>query len=77
MAGFRQGPADTGFVEGKDVAIEYRWAEGNYERLPQMAALVVLADPFFSTASGPPHVIWEFQRCQWATLLLSRSQERD
>jgi putative ABC transport system substrate-binding protein len=37
MAGFRQGLGDTGFVEGKDVALEYRWAEGNYERLPQMA----------------------------------------
>jgi ABC-type uncharacterized transport system substrate-binding protein len=37
MAGFRQALGETGFVEGKDVAIEYRWAEGNYERLPQMA----------------------------------------
>jgi len=37
MAGFRQGLGDTGFVEGKDVALEYRWAEGNYERLPEMA----------------------------------------
>jgi putative ABC transport system substrate-binding protein len=33
MAGFGQGLGDTGFVEGKDVALEYRWAEGNYERL--------------------------------------------
>jgi ABC-type proline/glycine betaine transport system permease subunit len=37
MAAFRQGLSDTGFVEGKDVAIAYRWAEGNYERLPEMA----------------------------------------
>lgn len=37
MAGFGQGLGDTGFVEGKDVALEIRWAEGNYERLPEMA----------------------------------------
>ena len=37
MAGFREGLGDTGFFEDKNVAIEYRWAEGNYERLPKMA----------------------------------------
>jgi putative tryptophan/tyrosine transport system substrate-binding protein len=37
MAAFRRGLGDTGFVEGQDVVIEYRWAEGDYERLPEMA----------------------------------------
>jgi putative ABC transport system substrate-binding protein len=36
-AGFLRGLAETGFVEGRSVAIEYRWAEGRYERLPAMA----------------------------------------
>ena len=37
VAAFRQGLGDSGFVEGQNVAIEYRWAEGRPERLPEMA----------------------------------------
>jgi putative ABC transport system substrate-binding protein len=38
MAGFRRGLAEAGFVEGRNVAVEYRWAEGQYERMRAMAA---------------------------------------
>jgi putative tryptophan/tyrosine transport system substrate-binding protein len=41
MAAFRQGLKETGFVEDRDVAIEYRWADDRYERLPALAAELV------------------------------------
>jgi putative ABC transport system substrate-binding protein len=41
IAAIKEGLRQTGYVEGRNVAIEYRWAEGQYDRLPQLASELV------------------------------------
>jgi putative ABC transport system substrate-binding protein len=54
VSAFRRGLNETGFVEGRNVAIEYRWADGQYQRLPGMAAELVSRPVSLILAQSPP-----------------------
>jgi putative ABC transport system substrate-binding protein len=58
VSAFRQGLRDAGFIEGQNVLIAFRWAEGRYDQLPELATeLVNLRVAVLFAAGGPPSAL--------------------
>jgi len=58
---FLQGLRDLGYVEGRDFVMEYRWAEGHPERLPELAADLVRAQVDVIVTAGTPATLAAMQ----------------
>src|ERR1044071_5029196 len=51
---FREGLRELGYEEGRNIAIEYRWAEGNYDRFPMLAAELIATKVDAIVTAGTP-----------------------
>ena len=54
VSAFRQGLNETGYVEGQNVAVEYRWAEGRYDRFPELVADLIRRNAKVIATPGSP-----------------------
>jgi putative ABC transport system substrate-binding protein len=75
VAAFKRGLGETGFIEGQNVWIEYRWVEGQFERLPAQADDLVRRKPTVIYAGGPPSVRALRARTQTIPIVFSMGED--
>jgi putative ABC transport system substrate-binding protein len=74
VTSFRRGLRESGYVEGENVAIEFRWASGQYDRLPEMAAELVRRPVTVIVANTPA---WQFAKAATTTIPIIFSTAAD
>ena len=72
---FRQQLRDLGYIEGQHIAIEYRWAEGRDERLPDLAAELVRLDPAVIVTTGTPGTLAAMQATKTIPIVMASSAD--
>jgi len=72
---FRQKLRDLGHVEGKNIAIEYRWAEGQDDRLPNLASELVRLNPDVIVTTGTPGAVAAMQATKTIPIVMASSAD--
>src|SRR5882724_7462211 len=72
---FRQQLRDLGYIEGQHIAIEYRWAEGRDERLPELATDLVRLDPVVIVTTGTPGTLAAMQATRTIPIVMASSAD--
>jgi putative ABC transport system substrate-binding protein len=72
---FRQQLRDLGYIEGQHIALEYRWAEGRDDRLPDLAAELVRLDPVVIVTTGTPGTRAAMQATKTTPIVMASSAD--
>src|SRR5262249_42052839 len=75
LRGFRQGLKETGYVEGENVAFEFRWADGRLDRLPELAADLVRRRVAVIVTASPPAAFAAKEASASIPVVVARAQD--
>jgi putative ABC transport system substrate-binding protein len=77
LRGFRQGLADLGYIEGTTLVIEYRWAEGQNDRLPALAVELVRSNVDVIVTHGTPGILAAKQATATIPIVMAASGDAE